>query len=186
MDARGLVDRWTISTSPNGLRVASIISLRGAVDLWDTESGQQQQTLEHDEEPRCLAFSSCGQWMGGGLTRSVWLWNFASDKTAEGGERRGGWKCLVRIRDIFERVNSIAWKPDTLEFRIGCANGSLQLWRLVETSSSSLSDAWSAQLVWSIGNPVLAASDTIFANSSLANQELLTLRGNGPLHNVSI
>ncbi|OAQ24648.1 WD40 repeat-like protein [Linnemannia elongata AG-77] len=181
VDAGDPTERCTISASPKGLRGASKSFMSHDVTLWDIESEQLQQTLEHDEEPWSFAFSSCGRWLGVSLPRSVWLWNFASDKTAEGGEGGGEWKCLVRIRDIFGRVNSIAWKPDGLGFSIGCANGSLQAWRLVETSASS-SDGWSAQLIWSTGNPVLAASDAAFADAvglSSANQQLLTQRGKG-------
>lgn len=63
--------------------------------------------------------------MGGRLSRSVWLWNCASDKAAEGGEGREEWKGLARIRYTLGRVNSIAWKPDMQDFSIGCENGSL-------------------------------------------------------------
>ncbi|KAF9278353.1 hypothetical protein BGZ88_000621 [Linnemannia elongata] len=145
------------------------------------ESRKLQQTLKHDERPNCFAFSSCGQWMGVGLTGSVWLWNFASDKTADGGEGRGKWECLVRIRDIFGYFGSIKWKPNMLEFSIACENGILQVWSLVETSTSS-SDEWSAKLVWSTGNHGLAASDAVFANAvglSSVNQQLLTQRCKG-------
>ncbi|KAG9064371.1 hypothetical protein KI688_003559 [Linnemannia hyalina] len=169
---------WALSTSPNGLRVASRSTIGQEAKIWDVESGQLQQSLEHGDYVQCFAFSSCGQWMGVGLPGSFWLWNFASYNTAEGGEGRGEWKCLVRIRDIFGEVSSIAWKPATLEFSIGWRNGTLQVWKLVETSSSS--DAWSAQLVWSAGNPVLAASDAVFDDAvglSSANQQLLTQRG---------
>ncbi|OAQ24243.1 WD40 repeat-like protein [Linnemannia elongata AG-77] len=177
VDAAGFTERWVISASSNGLRVASK-GLLGAVDIWDAESGQLQQSLEHRETFYSSAFSSCGQWLGVGLTGSVWLWIFASNKTAEGGEGRGEWKCLVRIRDIFGRVLSMAWKPNTLDFGIGCANGSLQVWRLVETSTPS-SEAWSTQMVWGAGNPVLVASDAIFVDAvglSSVNQKLLTQR----------
>ncbi|KAF9273767.1 hypothetical protein BGZ88_003524, partial [Linnemannia elongata] len=112
---------------------------------------------------------------------SVWLWNFVTDMSADGGGREGGgsWKCSVRAQDIFGLPRSIAWKPDALEFSIVCENGSLQVWRLVETPSS---DEWSAQLVWSDGNSVLAASDAIFAHAiglSSVNQQLLAQRGWG-------
>ncbi|OAQ25195.1 WD40 repeat-like protein [Linnemannia elongata AG-77] len=180
VDTGGLTASWTISTSPDGLKSASLSGKsRDVIKLWDMESGQLQQTLKHDKRVGCLAFSSCGQWMGAALAYSVWLWNFASEKTTKGNGRKE-WKCLVRIGDIFGRVLSIAWKPDTLEFGIGCANGSLQVWKLVETPSSS--DGWSAQLVWSAGNHVLAASDAVFANAiglSSVNQQLLTQRGMG-------
>ncbi|KAG9064388.1 hypothetical protein KI688_003576 [Linnemannia hyalina] len=172
--------RWTISTSPNGLRVASIsyyTDIDAAVIIWDAESWLSQQILEHDYgDAQCIAFSSCGKWIGVGLLRSVWLWNFVVGTSVEGGG--GEWKCLVRVHDFFESTNIITWRPDTLEFSTGCENGSLQVWRLVETSTSS-SDAWSAQLVWSAGNPVLAASDAVFADAvglSSVNQQFLTQR----------
>ncbi|KAF9273004.1 hypothetical protein BGZ88_004174, partial [Linnemannia elongata] len=180
VDAGGLTEGWTISASSDGLKTASKTLMSYCVELWDTESGYHQQTLEHDEEPWCLAFSSCGQWMGVGLPRSVWFWNFVSDKTAEGGGR-GKWRCLVRIRDIYGDVIGIAWEPDALQFSIGCADGSLQMWRLAETSTSS-SDEWSAQLVWSNGNPVLAASNANFAKAidlAPANQHILNQRCKG-------
>ncbi|OAQ23322.1 WD40 repeat-like protein [Linnemannia elongata AG-77] len=176
----GLTECWTISASPDGLKGASKSFMSRYVEICDMESGHRQQTLEQDGFVQCLAFSSCGRWLSVGLTRSVWLWNFVSDKTA-GGEGRGEWKCLVRIRDIFGPVNNIAWKPGTLDFGIGCANGSKQVWKLLETSKSP-SDTWSAQLVWSAGNPVLAASDAVFAHAiglSLVNQQLLAQRGKG-------
>ncbi|KAG9064395.1 hypothetical protein KI688_003583 [Linnemannia hyalina] len=177
-------NRW-IATGSDDMRVR----------LWDARSGILDRVLEgHTHFVVCLVFSPNSHRILSGsqdgtirawdldsrLLRSVWLWNFASYNTAEGGEGRGEWRCLVRIRDIFGDVKSMAWKPDTLEFSIGCANGSLQVWKLVETSSSS--DAWSAQLVWSAGNPVLAASDAIFAGAvglSSANQQLLTQRCKG-------
>ncbi|KAK3835427.1 MAG: WD40-repeat-containing domain protein [Linnemannia elongata] len=188
VDIGDFAKRWTISASSDDLKTACTIFMARRIELSDRENGLCQQKLEHDEAPDCLAFSSCGQWMGVGSTRSVWLWKVASDKTT-GGEGRAEWKCLVRIRDIFGDVSSITWKPDTLEFSIGCANGSLQVWRLVETSSSS-SDGWSAQLVWGTGNHVLAASEAVFANAiglSSANQQLLTQRGKGAvLHAASL
>ncbi|OAQ27275.1 hypothetical protein K457DRAFT_21172 [Linnemannia elongata AG-77] len=119
--------------------------------------------------------------MAVGLVHSIWLWNLVAGKKAEGGEGRGEWKCVVRIQDIFGHVGSIAWKPNTLEFSVGCANGTFQVWRLVETLTSS-SDEWSAQLIWSTGNPVLAASDALFADAvglSSASQKLLTQRCKG-------
>ncbi|KAG9064432.1 hypothetical protein KI688_003622 [Linnemannia hyalina] len=176
----GSIYDWILSTSPNGLRVASISDYTEAVDVWDAESWRPQQRLEHDYDDniQCISFSSCGQWVGVGFGRSVQLWNFVADTSAEGGG--GEWKCSGSIRDIFGDVKSIAWKPDTLEFSIGCKNGCLQVWRLVETLA--LSDAWSTQLVWSAGNPVLAASDAVFADAiglSSVNQQLLTQRCKG-------
>ncbi|KAG9064420.1 hypothetical protein KI688_003610 [Linnemannia hyalina] len=185
VDAGDGIGLWAISTSPNGLRVASItkqIVVVAAVDLWGRDICHHLQSLERDPDSvQSFAFSSCGRWVGVGYWGSVRLWNFVADTSAEGGGGEGGeWKCSVRIRDIFGNVNSIAWKPDTLEFSIGCKNGSLQVWRLVETSSSS--DAWSAQLVWSTGNLVLAASDVVFADAvglSSNNHQLLTQRCKG-------
>ncbi|KAG9064421.1 hypothetical protein KI688_003611 [Linnemannia hyalina] len=166
------------------------------VRLWDSRSGILDRVLEGRARIDCLVFlpNSHGILSGSqdgtirawdldtrecvGYRRSVRLWNFVADTSAEGGGEE--WKCSASILDIFGAVNSIAWKPDTLEFSIGCENGSLQVWRLVEASSSS--DAWSAQLVWSAGNPVLAASDAVFADAvglSSANQQLLTQRCKG-------
>ncbi|KAG9064402.1 hypothetical protein KI688_003590 [Linnemannia hyalina] len=178
------VGLWAISTSPNGLRVASItkqIVVIADVDPRGRDNCHHQQSLERDPDSvQSFAFSSCGQWVGVGYRRSVRLWNFVIDTSAEGGGEGGEWKCLVRIRDIIGDVNSVAWKPDTLEFSIGCANGSLQVWKLVEASSSS--DAWSAQLVWSAGNLVLTALDVVFADAvglSSANHQLLIQRCEG-------
>ncbi|OAQ24233.1 WD40 repeat-like protein [Linnemannia elongata AG-77] len=172
-------DRWSISSSFD-VMTASNVFHDCCVELWSIESGELLQMLKHDNDACCSAFSSCGQWLGVGLVGSVWLWNLASDKSAV-GEGRGEWKCLVRIRDIFGEVYRIAWKPDKLEFSIGCANGFLQVWRTKETLSSS-SNTWSAQLVWSIGNHGLAASDAVFADAiglSSTNQQLLTQRCKG-------
>ncbi|KAF9536575.1 hypothetical protein EC957_010423, partial [Mortierella hygrophila] len=158
--------RWTISTSSNGLRAASItksIGVHAVIDLWDAESWRRQQSLEFPYNLLSIAFSSFGRWVGVGYHRSVQLWNFVTDTSAERGGGSKKWKCSVRIRDIFGEVFGITWKPDTLGFSIRCSNGFLQVWRLVETSASS--DAWSAQLVWSTGNPVLAASDAVFADA---------------------
>ncbi|KAG9064423.1 hypothetical protein KI688_003613 [Linnemannia hyalina] len=181
VDADGFIGLWAISTSPDGLRVAFQGKSLSDIDLWDTGSWQHQQRLKHGNDyVRCMAFSSCGKWVGVGYSRSVWLWNFVADTSAEGGGEGGEWKSAVRIEDIFACVNSIAWKPDTLEFSIGCENGSLQVWRLVETSASS--DAWSAQLVWGVGNPVLVALDVVFADAvglSSVNQQFLTQRCKG-------
>ncbi|KAG9064385.1 hypothetical protein KI688_003573 [Linnemannia hyalina] len=180
--------RWALSTSPGGLKGACKRFNGYTMKLWDMENGHWQQTLEHNDKVQCFGFSSCGQWMGVGLRRSVWLWNFVPEASVEGGGGGGGgggeWECSVFVQDIFGAVKSIAWKPQALEFSIGCDNGSLQVWRLVETSSSSPLDAWSAQLVWSAGNPVLAASDVVFTDAvglSSANQQLLTQRGRAPL-----
>ncbi|KAF9537144.1 hypothetical protein EC957_008777, partial [Mortierella hygrophila] len=162
VDVGGDIELWAISTSPNALRVASKDRFSRAVKLWDTESRRHQQSLEsHFFIVKCIAFSSCGKWLAVGSTCSVQLWNFVADTSPEGGGEE--WKCSASILDIFGDVDGIAWKTDILEFSIGCENGYLQVWRLVETSASS--DAWSVQLVWSAGNPVLVASDAVFADA---------------------
>ncbi|KAG9064431.1 hypothetical protein KI688_003621 [Linnemannia hyalina] len=179
VDAGGGVELWTISTSSDSLRVASNAFLGNAAKLWNTDSWLPQQSLELGyHHVQCIAFSSCGQWVGVGCLRSVQLWNFVAYTSAEGRGGGGKWKCSVRILDILSYVASFAWKPDTLEFSIACENGFLQVWRLVETSASP--DAWSAQLVRSTGNPVLAASDAVFVDAvglSTVNQKLLKQRG---------
>ncbi|KAG9064399.1 hypothetical protein KI688_003587 [Linnemannia hyalina] len=161
------------------------------VRLWDARSGILDRVLEgHTWIVDCLAFSSDSrQILSGSCDGTIRAWDLDSRGCrvvvvagrAEGGEVRGEWKCLVRIRDIFGDVKSMAWKPDTLEFSIVCESETLQVWRLVERSTS-LSDAWSAQLVWSSGHLVLATSDAVTANAvglSSANQQLLTQRGKG-------
>ncbi|KAG9064417.1 hypothetical protein KI688_003607 [Linnemannia hyalina] len=166
------------------------------VRLWDARSGILDRVLEgHADGVVCLAYSPNSHEILSGSRdgtirawdldscvvswgRSVWLWNFVADTSMEREGGGGKWKWSACIRDIFGDITSIAWKPDTLEFSIGCENGSLQVWRLVKASSSS--DAWSAQLVWSAGNLVLAASDVVFADAvglSSTNQQLLTQRG---------
>lgn len=85
------------------------------------------------------------------------------------------WKCVSKILDFFGKVNSIAWRPDTLEFATGCDDSSLRVWR-VQTGSSSLL----VQLVWSTGPDVLVATGAAIVDTtslSDANRTLLLQRG---------
>ncbi|KAF9923938.1 hypothetical protein FBU30_006008 [Linnemannia zychae] len=68
-------------------------------------------------------------------------------------------------------VDSIAWKPNSLEFTTGCYDGSVRVWKLVETL-----DGWSVQQICGTGNSVLAASGASLSKAiglSPVNRQLL-------------
>lgn len=138
--------------------------------LWDEETGELQQALRHDFKVKCTAFSSCDQWIATGSYMSAWVWN-----STVGGGGMQEWKCVSKIFDFFGEVNSIAWRPDTLEFATGCNDGSVRVWR-VQTGSSNVS----VQLIWSTGPDFLVATGAAIVDTSglsHANRRLLLQRG---------
>ncbi|KAF9149480.1 hypothetical protein BG015_008726 [Linnemannia schmuckeri] len=116
-----------------------------------------------------LAFSSCGQWIVIRSERSIRLWNSVARYGAQ------TWKCMAVIEEFFGQVNSVAWRPRSLEFATGCDDGSVRVWKVLEKGGRV-----SVQMIWSSGPAVLASTGAIIANAaglSTTNRALLKQRG---------
>ncbi|KAF9934764.1 hypothetical protein FBU30_000057, partial [Linnemannia zychae] len=138
------------------------------IHIWDHSSNAPQYVLKHEDNVYWYEWSPCERWIATGSKCAVWLWYFAPNKTVM------EWSCTLIIRDFVGYVHSISWRPNSLELVTGCEDGSVRAWRLVE-----ISGIWSAQLIWSTGNNVLAASGVKFSNAvglSASNRRLLEQR----------
>ncbi|KAF9102199.1 hypothetical protein BGX29_004868 [Mortierella sp. GBA35] len=82
--------------------------------------------------------------------------------------------CQV-LGDFFGKVNGVALRPGALELAAACDDGSVRVWRPLV-----LPEGLSAQLVWSSGHAILAASDAITDDAvglSKVNRQLLEQHG---------
>ncbi|KAF9086846.1 hypothetical protein BGX29_001195 [Mortierella sp. GBA35] len=155
--------------SPDGLQILASFRDANNIQIWDEQTEELQHTLEHDQSVICMSYSSCGQWIATGCGSSVWLWTLTSS------DIQPEWRCAAVIRDFFEDVNVIAWKPEALEFATGCKDGSVRVWRMHNEVGGL-----SVRLVWGSGSTALVVSDAIISNTiglSPINQKLLTQRG---------
>ncbi|KAG0262217.1 hypothetical protein BGZ95_004063 [Linnemannia exigua] len=156
----------TLGYSPSGRLISDSCSGTRAVRIWDTSKDEPIYVLEHEKSVFFYAWSHCERWIATSCQDSVWLWRRSeSDKAME-------WNRAFVIRDFRGIINSINWKPNTLEFVTGCNDGSVRVWGLVEKAD----DVWSAQLIWGNKCNVLAASGSIISDAirlSEANRQLL-------------
>ncbi|KAG0279685.1 hypothetical protein BGZ96_001852 [Linnemannia gamsii] len=148
----------------------------GCVELWN--EGGVEPLFTQGEGPlftqgdliRTAALSSCGQWISIVRNKAVQLW---SPVLRDSVQR---WECVLVIQDFLREINSIAWRPNALEFVASSEAGCVQAWRLVEKSSGG----FSARLIWRKGQSTFAATDAVIidtVNLSEMNQRLLKQRG---------
>ncbi|KAF9934217.1 hypothetical protein FBU30_002910 [Linnemannia zychae] len=170
----------TVGFSPIRMQVTESCFVPCIVRIWDQPSNQPRHILKHKKAVICFAWSSCERWIATGCVdfidsindhgcvNAVWLWSSSQEKSDI------EWTCTLAIHSFELSVCSIAWKPNSLEFVTGGKDGSIQVWRLVESSGE-----WSARLVWNIGDSSLICSKAIFSNAidlSPTNRQLLEQR----------
>ncbi|KAF9935423.1 hypothetical protein FBU30_000021 [Linnemannia zychae] len=117
------------------------------VKIWNLSKGKFQHNLKHRFNVFCSEWSHCKQWIATSCKDEVWLWRKTSYRS------RTEWKFVDAIRDFQGLVESIAWKPNALEFVTGCRDGSVRVWKLEEALG-----VWSVKLVWGVAPSVLAVS----------------------------
>jgi dipeptidyl aminopeptidase/acylaminoacyl peptidase len=96
----------------------------GEIKLWDPKTGEERQSLTHDSDIDCVAFTPDGKKVAGGgsLDGTVRIW-----KTADGAEER--------VINVGEGVRSVAISPDGKSLAAGCwkgdgKQGEVSLWDL--------------------------------------------------------
>jgi len=185
--SKGLIEMWEVSTGKSRLfRSAKdvdigfvsfspidphvvIAGVGSTIEVWNVQSEEVQQTMQHGSLVRSVAFSSCGQWITACCGPSVWLWNRAS------GPAGVEWRHRATIRGFSGNVWEIAWKPQTMEFVTGCLTGSIRTWKLKNDS-----DEVSVQLIWGDGPAGLTTVDAVIVGAvglSVINREVLLQRG---------
>ncbi|KAF9922308.1 hypothetical protein FBU30_007595 [Linnemannia zychae] len=157
----------SVGFSPIGLQITAIDSSEHSVSIWDQSNNNARSILEHNNPVYNFAWSYCEQWIATACDNSIWLWSTSSNQLAK-------WTCAMIIRDFQGKILSIDWRRNSLEFVTGCEDGSVRVWRLVETLGE-----WSVQLVWGAGNKVFAASGALFLEAidlCSINKQLLEQR----------
>ncbi|KAF9922314.1 hypothetical protein FBU30_007601 [Linnemannia zychae] len=156
-----------VGFSPRSLRITASNISKCNFSIWNQLDSTFQNTLKCKVPIYKFAWSYCEQWIATGSGTSVSLWNMPPDRLKE-------WTCATIIRDFHREIRSIDWKRNSLEFVTGCEDGSVRVWRLVETLN-----IWTVQLVWSAGNEVFVASRVSFSGAvdlSTTNRRLLEQR----------
>ncbi|OAQ27877.1 hypothetical protein K457DRAFT_20878 [Linnemannia elongata AG-77] len=192
MDVESESDPLMSAIFPPDSRVLFCTTNSGALWQYNVASGESGLVIAHGDNPvDFLVVSPDGlriaRWIVVTVSdeKSVRLWDPDSGILNRALEGHTLSVACLSLSTSLELSTAFTWRPDMLEFSIGDANGSFQVWRLVETSVPSV--AWSTQLVLSAGNPVLAASDALYADVvglSSVNQQLLTQFGDGAINNV--
>jgi WD40 repeat protein len=166
INSAGYLAIEAVTYSPNGQQIAGIVYKD--VRLWDEQTGELQHTLTHERPVTCMAFSSCGQWLTTGGDRSICLWFLDPNEVPQ------QWRWLL-VLDSLQRVVTIAWRPNTVDFVTGFQDGSTRTWRL-----QSESDELSIQMLWSAGPAIFNAVDAVISGTvglSAINRQLLLQRG---------
>ncbi|KAF9096496.1 hypothetical protein BGX23_011124 [Mortierella sp. AD031] len=154
----------SLQFSPNGEQLVSG-SINGTIRVW--EMGPEDSTvLVADAYLRLMAvvYSPNGQLIA---SRS-------QDKDFS-DEAQPEWKCATVLQYYFGNINSVAWKPGTLEFVTGCQDGSLRVWKLDETTGGL-----PLQLCWGFGPAIFVASDATISDTALPS----VVQGKGDLSRI--
>ncbi|KAF9915362.1 hypothetical protein FBU30_002048 [Linnemannia zychae] len=159
---------WTAKLSPISLQISVSEFNNCTISIWDQTSIEPCHVLKHDNPVNNFVWSYCEQWIAAHSKNLVYFWNKSPGKSNE-------WTCAVVVRDFYEVICSIDWKPNTLELVTTCEDGSIRVWRLMETLGE-----WSARLIWNAGKSVLIASGAHITDAidlSPVNHQLLEQRG---------
>ncbi|KAK3823023.1 MAG: WD40-repeat-containing domain protein [Benniella sp.] len=152
--------------SPQGSQVATG-SEDGSVRIWDVGTQEYFHTLAgHTKGVTCVVYSSRGDYIvSGSEDMTVRLWDVTSGQ------------CQTVVESINSSIQSIAWSTtsDVECFIIGCYDGSVRMWQVVEDD-----DACRVRLRWRSVNGSLDSKDTLIQGVhglSQVNKQLLMQRG---------
>ncbi|KAF9117723.1 hypothetical protein BGW39_001856, partial [Mortierella sp. 14UC] len=154
-----------VAYSPNDDQIASA-SEDKTIRLWSTTSSVSEPIVltRHRGEVQCVAYSPCGGLIASGSEdNTVIVWDASSGTLLE------------VIGDVFGGISSVVWKPDVLDFFVGCKDGSIRAWMLLGEG-----DKAQVQLKWGTGFGHLVASKARIAGvEGLSNvaRALLIQRG---------
>lgn len=173
-ESRVIVDvSWSLQNIAISSTVRWVALVRGTstgVALWDIESKEPLQFLEHDGEVDVVSLSPCGRWIASAFYDVMWLWHLVWRGTKQ------EWEHVLAIEDFLSGVSCVAWGSDELEFVAGSRSGFVQVWRLVEESDGG----FSARMMWTSGRTAFTATNAVIVDAvglSQTNQILLKQRG---------
>lgn len=196
-----------VAFAPSGQKVA-LCHWDKEVRIWDVATSKVLHTLKHDFAVCFLKFSSCGVWLATSGPEAVSLWKLSSSSPSPSSSSLSSlgecfeekWTQAITIKGFSGIVRGVAWKPECLEFVTGCEDGSVRVWQIVDGPAGSeelggrVASADddddvdgeegldSAQLVWSVGYPVLMADRTVLIEAvGLGDVNRLLLKQHGAL-----
>ncbi|KAF9325801.1 hypothetical protein BGZ91_002238, partial [Linnemannia elongata] len=91
--------------------------------LWDEDGKEHRIILNDQEEVRRITFSSCGQWIVGMDQSKVFLWTSPTDVDPE------DWRTVSVIEACVGDLESLVWRPNSLEFATASRDGSVRVWK---------------------------------------------------------
>jgi len=158
---------WDVVVLPRGNQLATESDDDGTVRLWNVESGACHLTLTgHISNVHCIAYSPEGDLIATG----------SDDKTARLWDAESG-ECRVVIPDLQGAPRGISWAT-TLDGRyivVGCQDGSVSMWQVIEED-----DQYHVSLKWSFVNDSLNVTGVSIEGVrflTAANKQLLKGRG---------
>jgi WD40 repeat protein/serine/threonine protein kinase len=106
------------------------VAATGVPEAWDTATGQRAYSFAEEQSKGrggigaglagTLALSSDGAWLATSNSRSVTIWDTVNRT------------CLLKLPEEQDVVKCLAWSTDRKLLAVGCADGGLVIWNLVE------------------------------------------------------
>ncbi|KAG9063893.1 hypothetical protein KI688_004007 [Linnemannia hyalina] len=147
-----------LAFSPNSRHLA-IGTNDLSILIWCLESKSPKFELKgHKARIRCIAYSTCGQWLvSGGDDEVIRLWR------REAPYEWVSWWCVSLVQGLFSAVLDLVWNPvNPMEFASACEDGSVRVWRVEPGASGSVA----VKLVWSPHLGTLSADCSILRNAT--------------------